>query len=350
VKREPIRAHLPSATELAAAARYARLTRRRCLLAAMALWQSSGATFAQARKRPHRVGYLTISPRAAQVHLVEAFERGLRERGYVLGRDLVIEYRFADGKPDRLRGLADDLVRAQVDVILTGVNPNIRAAQAATRSIPIVAANAYFPVEDGLVQSLARPGGNITGLTTDADEEISRRLQILREAVPALSRVGAIYGVGEDYMSLALGKLEAPARRLGVAIVPVEFRGAADLERAFAHMSAEKSDSLIGFGAATLTHRASIIRMSMQARLPTIFADKRYVDDGALLSYGVDLADLFRRAAGYVDRILKGATPAELPFEQPTRYVLAVNLKTASALGVAIPRTLMLQADHVIGG
>lgn len=300
------------------------------------------------RKPTARIGYLTISPRAAQTHLVEAFERGLSEHGYAVGRDVVIEYRFADGNPERLRALAEDLVKAKVDVIVTGVNPNIHAAQAATRSIPIVAANAYFPVEDGLVQSLARPGGNTTGLTTDAAEEISRRLQILREAIPRLTKVCAIYGSGEAYMSMALAKLEAPARQLGITIVPSEFRGASDIQRVFAEIVASNADGLIGFGAATLTHRTRIIHLSMQSRLPTIFTDRRYVEDGALLSYGVDLADLFRRAAGYVDRILKGARPADLPFEQPTKYILAVNLKTAKALGVTIPRTIILQADHTV--
>jgi putative ABC transport system substrate-binding protein len=332
----------------ASAAGSADPARRGCMLTVLALLSSSTRTFAQAQRPPRRIGYLTISPRSAQSHLVEAFERGLGEHGYVIGRDIVIEYRFADGKPERLRALADDLVKAGVVVIVTGVNPNIRAAQAATKSIPIVAANAYFPVEDGLVQSLAKPGGNTTGLTTDADAEISRRLQILHEALPALSKVCAIYGTGEDYMSLALARLEGPARRLGVAVVPVEFRGAVDLERAFADITASKAGGLIGFGAATLTNRASIIGFAMQSKLPTIFTDRRYVEDGALLSYGVDLSDLFRRSAGYVDRILKGANPSGLPFEQPAKYVLAVNLKTAKALGLTIPRTAMLQADHVI--
>jgi len=307
-----------------------------------------GSAAAQESLKVHRIGYLTISPRETQIHLIEAFERGLTERGYVVGRNLLIEYRFADGKPERLQGLADDLVRANVNVIVTGINPNIRAAQRATKTIPIVAAISYFPVEDGLVQSLARPGSNVTGLTSDAAEEVGRRLQILREAAPGISRVAALYGTGEPYTALVRGKLEGAARKLGVTIIPIELRGPEDVERAWAEIERKKADGLIGFGAAALATRASIIRLSAKSRLPTIFSDRQYVDDGALISYGVDLTDNFRKAAGYVDRILKGAKPADLPFEQPTRYVLAINLKTAKALGLTIPQTLLLQADHVV--
>jgi putative ABC transport system substrate-binding protein len=303
---------------------------------------------AQQPVKATRIGYLTISPRATQTHLIEAFERGLTERGYSVGRDILIEYRFADGKPERLQALADDLVRANVSVIVTGINPNIQAAQRATKTISIVAAISYFPVEDGIVQSLARPGSNVTGLTSDAAEEVGRRLQILREATPRISRVAFLYGKGEPYTAIVRGKLESAARKLGVTIIPIELHGPEDVERAWVEIEHKKADGLIGFGAAALATRASIIRLSTKARLPTIFSDKQYVDDGALMSYGVDLADNFRKAAGYVDRILKGAKPADLPFEQPTRYVLAVNLKTAKALGITIPQTLLLQADHVV--
>ncbi|TMH53135.1 MAG: ABC transporter substrate-binding protein [Betaproteobacteria bacterium] len=303
---------------------------------------------AQQPTKAPRIGYLTISPRETQTHLIEAFERGLTERGYSVGRDILIEYRFADGNPERLQGLADDLVRAKVNVLVTGVNPNIRAAQRATKSIPIVAAISYFPVEEGLVQSLARPSGNVTGLTSDVAEEVGKRLQLLRQAAPRISRVAALYGVGEGYAALVLAKLEIAARRLGVTIIPIELRGPEDVERAWAEIERNNADALIGFGAASLFTRVSILRLAAKAKLPTIFSDKQYVDDGALMSYGVDLADNFRKAAGYVDRILKGAKPADLPFEQPTRYVLAINLKTAKALGITIPQTLLLQADHLV--
>ena len=308
----------------------------------------AATAFAETPSRVARIGYLTISPRASQTHLIAAFERGLAERGYTVGRDLVIEYRFADGEVERLQALADDLVRAGVDVIVTGVNPNIRAAQRATRTIPIVAANAYLPVEEKLVESLSRPGGNVTGLTTDAAEEIGRRLQVLKEAVPGVRRVAAFYGTGEAYAMRAIENLSRHGRTIGVAIVPIEVRGAQDVERAFAEAKRAKVDALIGFGAITLTLRATIIRHANQARLPTVFTDRQYVDDGALMSYGVDLSDLFRRAAGYVDRILKGARPGDLPMEQPSRYVLAINLRTARMLGITVPPSLMLQADYTV--
>jgi putative ABC transport system substrate-binding protein len=321
---------------------------RPIVAASLAALLSLGAASAQPSAKAYRIGYLTISPREAQTHLIEAFERGLSDRGYVVGRDVAIEYRFADGNLERLQGLADDLARLKVDVIVTGVNPNVRAAQRATRTLPIVAANVYLPVEEGFAKSLGRPGGNVTGLTTDAAEEIGRRLQLLRQAVPGVTRVAAVHGTGESYAMVAIERLKHHARALGVTVVPIEVRGPDDLERAFSEARRQKADALIGFGAATLANRAGIIRLATQARMPTIFTDKQYVEDGALMSYGADLSDLFRRAAGYVDRILKGAKPADLPIEQPTRYVLAVNLGTARALGIVLPQALLLQADHVV--
>jgi putative tryptophan/tyrosine transport system substrate-binding protein len=309
-----------------------------------------GSATAQQSMNAHRIGYLTISPRSAQTHLIEAFERGLAEHGYAVGRDLLIEYRFADGKPERLQGLAEELVRAKVELIVTGINPNIQAAQRATKVIPIVTAISYFPVEEGLVQSLARPGGNVTGLTSDAAEEVSRRLQLLRELAPRLSRVGVLTGVGEGYQELLLSKLQTAGRRLGMTILPpITIGRPRDVDQAFAEMERNKADGLIVLtGAAALTNRARIIELSAKLRLPAIWSDKIEVEDGALISYGVDVTDLFRRAADYVDRILKGARPADLPFEQPTRYLLAINLRTAKGLGITVPQTLLLQADRVV--
>ena len=256
------------------------------LIIAVALGASVllGPVLAQQPVKIYRVGYLTISPRDTQSHLIEAFERGLAERGYVVGRNILIEYRFADGRLERLQGLADDLARIKVDVIVTGVNPNVRAAQRATSSIPIVAANVYLPVEERFVRSLGRRGGNITGLTTDSADEIGPRLQLLRQAVPGVSRVAAIYGTGEAYAALAIERLERHARTLGLIIVPIELRGTEDVERAFSEITRQRADAVIGFGAATLVNRAHIIRLSAQAKIPTIFTDKQYVDDGALMS------------------------------------------------------------------
>jgi putative ABC transport system substrate-binding protein len=310
---------------------------------------SLGPAAAQQAGKVYRVGYLQISPRNAQVHLIEAFERGLSERGYSVGRNVLIEYRFANGKVERLPELAAELVRLKVDVIVTGVNPNVRAAQRATATIPIVMALSYYPVEDGLVASLGRPGGNVTGLTHDAGEEVGKRLQLLREVTPRLTRVATLSGAGMSYNSIYVKTLEKAAGALRVPVVPIEIRGAEDVGHAFAEIERAQASGLVLFiGPIILANRASIITMAAKKKLPAIWPDQQYVIDGALMSYGADVSDLFRRAAGYVDRILKGAKPADLPIEQPTKYVLAINLKTAKALGLTVPPSLLLRADHII--
>jgi len=322
---------------------------RALAVVALAILLSLDSATAQQPGKVARIGYLQIAPREAQVHLIEAFERGLVERGYVVGRDVLIEYRFADGKPERLDKLADDLVRLKADVIVTGVNPNTRAAQRATKTIPIVMAISYFPVESGLVQSLARPGGNITGLVADTGEDGTKHLQILREAIPKLTRVAVISEPGLGHAEHVLRRLEGAARNLGVVVIPIEIHGSDDVQRIFGEIARTKAEGLMVLGGSIpLANRASIINMAAQAKLPAIWVDKQIVQDGALMSYGADRADLFQRAAGYVDRILKGAKPADLPIEQPSRFVLAINLKTAKALGITIPKTLLLRADHVV--
>jgi putative ABC transport system substrate-binding protein len=305
---------------------------------------------AQQAAKIYRIGYLAIAPRDVQVPFIDALERGLRERGYVIGRDVVIEYRFADGKIERLPELAAELIRLKVDVLVTGVNPNVRALQRATTTIPIVTATSLYPVEDGLVASLARPGGNVTGLTMDTGEEIAKRLQLLREIIPGLTRVATLSGAGMSYNPFFVKQLEAAARGLGLTVLPLEIRGGQDLSYAFAEIERARVGGLMVFdGPITLAHRASIISLLEKKRLPAIWSGQSItVDEAVLMSYGVDVSDLFRRAAGYVDRILKGAKPADLPIEQPTKFVLVVNLKTAKALGLTIPQSLVLQADHVI--
>ena len=323
--------------------------RRRFLIAAGALIAAPVRVVAQQAGRVYRIGYLQIAPRNAQVHLIEAFERGLRELGYSVGRNVLIEYRFADGKTERLPGLAAELVRLNVDVIVTGVNANIRAALEATKTIPIVTAVALYPVEDGLVASLGRPGGNVTGLTQHAGDEVAKRLQLLREAARGLTRVAALSGAGMSYNPFMFKTVEGAARGLGMTFLPLEIRGPQDVERAFAEVERTQTGGMVIFsGPIPLANRASIISMAAKKKLPAIWGDRQSVLDGGLMSYGPDGADLFRRAAGYVDRILKGAKPADLPFEQPTRFVLAINLKTAKALGLSIPQELLLRADEVI--
>jgi putative tryptophan/tyrosine transport system substrate-binding protein len=307
------------------------------------------AAEAQQAAKVYRLGFLLLFPRDVQLHLTAAFEAGLREKGYVLGREVVIEYRSGDGNFDQLPILAAELVRLRVNVIVTGVNPAALAAKRATGTIPIVMAATFFPVEDGLVASLARPGGNITGLTQEAGEEVAKRLQLLREVVPKLTRVATLSGVGMSYNPYFQTTLQGVARGLGVSILPFEIGNAEDVTQAFVDIERARADGMIVFnGPLTLAHRSAIIGLAARKRLPAIWGDRERVVDGGLMSYGADVADLYRRAAGYVDHILKGAKPADLPVQQPTKFVLAINLKTAMALGITIPQSLLVRADDVI--
>jgi putative tryptophan/tyrosine transport system substrate-binding protein len=318
------------------------------MLACSLLVASFGAEAQRARK-VYRIGFLLLSPRDVQMHLIAAFEAGLREKGYTPGREVVIEYRSADGHSDQLPILAAELVRLGVDVIVTGVNPNTFAAKRATDTIPIVMASSFFPVEDGLVASLARPGGNITGLTQEAGEEVAKRLQILREVAPKLTRVATLSGVGMTYNPYFVQKLQDAARGLGVSILPFEFQSANDIGKVFLEIEHARADGLIVFGGPiTIGQRSAIVSLTAEKRLPAVWTDKQFVLDGGLMSYGADVADIWRRSAGYVDRILKGAKPADLPVEQPTKFVLAINLKTAKQLGLTIPQSLLQRADEVI--
>jgi putative tryptophan/tyrosine transport system substrate-binding protein len=307
------------------------------------------AARAQQVGKVYRIGFLLLFPRDVQLNLIAAFEAGLREKGYMPGREVVIEYRSADGQYDQLPILAAELVRLGVDVIVTGVNPNTIAAKRATGTIPIVMAASFFPVEDGLVASLARPGGNVTGFTQEAGEEVAKRLQLLREVVPKLTRVATLSGVGMTYNPYFVKTLQDAARGIGVSVVPFEIRNVEDVTQAFDDIERARADGLIVFGGPlTLAHRSAIISLATKKQLPAVWSVKERVVDGGLMSYGADVADLYRRAAGYVDRILKGAKPADLPVEQPTKFVLAINLKTAKALGLTIPQSLLLRADEVI--
>jgi len=297
-----------------------------------------------------RIGYVQTTSREAQLHLVRAFEAGLRERGYSVGSDIVIEYRFAEGRPERLVELVGELVRLKVDVIVTGVNPGTLAAKRVTTTIPIVMAASFNPVEEGLVASLARPGGNVTGLSLDAGPEIlAKRLQLLREIVPTMSRVAALSGVGMTYNRVHVQLLADAGLSLGVTVAPLEISGADDLVSAFSEIARARATGLIVFaGPVLLPLRARIASMAVTKRLPTVCPAKLWVSDGCLVSYGADVEDSWRRAAGYVHRILKGARPADLPVEQPTKFELAINAATAKMLALTIPQSVLLQADHVV--
>ncbi len=311
------------------------------------------AAQAQGARTVPRIGVLTIgalgSPETERG--LDAFRQGLRELGYVQGQNILIEYRAADGKLESLPRLATELVRLKVDVILAGATPAARAAQKATTTIPIVASSMGDPVGDGLVANLARPGGNITGTTFLGPELVPKRLELLKEALPKVTRVAALLhpdAFGERTMRDMVKDTEAAARTLGVQLQLVQVRGPNEFDSAFSMMARQHADALIVFASVMLfSQRRSIVALAAKSRLPAMFNNRESVEIGGLISYGASLTDLSRRGATYVDKILKGAKPADLPVEQPTRFELVINLKTAKALGLTIPPSLLQRADEV---
>ncbi len=304
----------------------------------------------QAAKVP-RIGYLA-GDRAASPHLIEAFRQGLRDLGYVEGSNVLIEYRDAEGKFERLPALAAELVALKVDVIVAGGTPLILAAKQATRTLPIVFAAASDPVTDGLVTSLARPGGNVTGLSNIAPDLVGKRLELLKQAVPGVNRVAILWqpgGTGERTEQDMRKGAEAAARALGVRLQFLEARGPADFDRAFSDMTRERAGALTSLGGSMFfSERRRLVDLAAKNRLPALYQQREFVDAGGLMAYGANLADNFRRAATYVDKILKGTKPGDLPIEQPTKFELVINTKTAKALGLTIPPSLLQRADHVI--
>jgi putative ABC transport system substrate-binding protein len=301
-----------------------------------------------------RIGYLvTGSLESPETRIfLDVFRQGLRERGYVEGQNILVEYRSADGKIERLPGLATELARLKLDLIVAGATPAARAAQQATTTIPIVSSAMGDPVADGLVASLARPGGNITGTTFLGPELVPKRLALLKEALPKVSRVAVLWqpgAFGERTMRDMLKDTEASARALGVQLQLVEVQGPAELDRAFSTMTKERAEALFQFPSTMLfTERRRIVALAAKHRLPSMFNAREFVELGGLISYGASIIDLFRRTAIYVDKILKGAKPADLPVEQPTKFELVINLKTAKALGLTIPPSLLGRADEII--
>jgi len=300
--------------------------------------------------RVYKIGYLQIAAREQTTHLIKALEDGLRTLGYRVGENVVIEYRFANGDMQKLPALAADLVRLGVDIIVTGNNANTVAAMKATATIPIVMTVSVDPVGAGLVANLAHPGGNVTGLTQDTGDEINgKRLELLKDALPSLSRVAILWN--PDFAA-NLGRLNATkqaARALGLTLVTVEARGPEALEPAFAIMKNERAEALLVLGEPVLFNfRDQILTMALRSRLPAISTAREYAQSGFLLSYGVDFRDLFRRSVIFIDKIFKGAKAAELPVEQPTKFELVINLKTAKALGLEVPWFLQQRADEVI--
>jgi putative tryptophan/tyrosine transport system substrate-binding protein len=329
------------------------VTTRRAFIGTLAggLLAAPLAAEAQQAAKVARIGYLSPSL-ATSPHLREAFRQGLRDLGYVEGRNLVIEYRGAEGKPERLPALAAELVALKVDVIVVTSTPAALAAKQATRTIPIVFIAVADSVASGLVTSLARPGGNVTGLSLLTSELVGKRLELLKQAVPGVSRVAVLWqpgDYGERTEKDILKKAEVTAPALGARLQVVEARGPADIDRAFSDMTRARAGALMVLGSTMFfTERRRLVDLAAKHRLPAVYPTRDSVDAGGLMSYGPNLADLFRRAATYVDKILKGAKPADLPVEQPTKFELVINLKTANALGLTIPQSVLGRADEVI--
>ena len=302
---------------------------------------------AQQPSKVARIGYLNPGDPVSRTYRTEAFRQGLKELGYIEGKNIIIEYRFAEARSERLPELAQDLVRLKVDIIFAGGHPATEAAKNATQTIPIVTSS-QDPVSSGFVVGLARPGGNITGLTNLTSELVGKRLELLKEVIPQLFRVAVLWTPSTP-ASTIWKRTEVVAQSLGVQLQGAEIRERDDLELAFVAIKRERAEALLMLRnplVNDLTKR--IANLAAASRLPAIYDEQRFPQLGGLMSYGTDLADVDRRAAIYIDKILKGANPADLPIERPTKFELVINLKTAKALGLKIPAHLLMEADKVI--
>ena len=327
------------------------VSRRRFALSLCALVAAPATARAQARPaRIPRIGYLqAVVPQNGTSPLLEDFRQGLRDLGYEEGRNIELEIRWGEGHLERLPALAADLVRMKVDIIVAVNSPSILAAKKATQTIPIVMPISSDPVGDGLVASLARPGGNITGLSLMAPELSEKRLQLLKEVFPKLRPVAALWNPDYAGMAARFRQTQGAAPSVGLEVRSVETRDSAELERALAELDRNRPGALLLLAdPLTLSQRLRIVEFAAEQKLPAMYELSQFVDAGGLMSYGPNIDDIVRRSATYVDRILKGAKPAELPIEQPAKFELVINLKTAKAMGIAIPQSVLLQADRVI--
>jgi ABC-type uncharacterized transport system substrate-binding protein len=296
-----------------------------------------------------RIGYLSATHRSSVSARTEALRQGLRELGYVEGKNIIIEYRFANGRLDQVPQNAAELVRLGVDVIVTAGPTDTRAAKEATATIPIVMAFDSDPVGNGFVASLARPGGNITGLSTLAPEISGKQLELLKEIVPRLSLVAVLGTSTEPGNAQALREVEVAAGAFGVHLQHLDVRDSKDIETAFRAASKGRADAILMLNSPVLNpHRTQVVNLAVKSRLPVIYGQPEFVEAGGLMTYSVSFTELFRRAATYVDKILKGRTPAELPVEQPTKFEFIINLKAAKQIGLTIPPNVLARADKVI--
>ena len=316
---------------------------------AFVLVVSGAVAQAQHRTNVPRIAYLAASPASASPARTEAFLQGLRDLGYVEGKNIVIEYRWAEGKADRLRHLAFELVRSNVDVIVTAGPTVVPAAKEATTTIPIVMTFDTDPVGNGFVASLARPGGNITGLSSLSPELTGKQLELLKEIIPKLSRVAVLGTSTRPGHAHALKEVELAAAAFTVQFQFLDVQVPNDIEITFRAASKGRHEAVLALGSAVLnSHRRQVAGLAAKNRLPAIYDRREFVDDGGLLSYGVSLNDLHHRAAFYVDKILKGAKPGDLPVEQPTKFEFVINLKAAKQIGLTIPPNVLARADRVI--
>jgi putative ABC transport system substrate-binding protein len=323
--------------------------KRRTFIAALggaAAWPLA-ARAQQAGKLPI-IGFLGATTPSAQSQWTAAFVQRLRELGWIEGRTVAIEYRWAEGRSERAAEIAAEFVRLKVDVIVTSGTSPVLAAKQATAVIPIVFAAAGDPVGTGLVASLARPGGNVTGLSLQAIDYVGKKLELLREVVPGLRRLAIVVNVGSPIGVLELGEVQAMARTLGLEVITSEIRRAEDIAPAFEALKGRAEALYVVTDPLLTTNRARIHTLAMGARLPTMHDGREYVEGGGLMSYGPNRPDLFRRVADHVDEILRGAKPADIPVEQPTKFDLIINLTTAKALGLEVPQSLLGRADEVI--
>jgi ABC-type uncharacterized transport system substrate-binding protein len=304
---------------------------------------------AQQLEKLPRIGFLGATSAAVEKSRIDAFQQGLREFGYVEGKNIGIEYRWAEGKLDRLPELAAELVRLRVDILLTGGSTSSRAAKEATTTIPIVMAQVNDPVGNRMVASLAHPGGNITGLSTLVPELSGKRLELLKEIIPKLSHVALFGSSNTPGNAEALSETELAAKAFRVHFQYLEIRGPKDIDTAFRAATKNRVDAVLVPGNPVLiVRRKQIAELAAKNRLPIAYGQPEYVEEGGLMSYGTSVTDLYRRAATYVDKILKGAKPAELPIEQPTKFEFVINLKAAKQIGLTIPPNVLARADRVI--
>ena len=326
------------------------ITRRKVLLAiATTLLAMPLAGETQNAQKVYRVGYLGNSSASLEPDLVEAFRQGMRDLGDIEGKNLVIEFRWAEGRYHRFASLVTDLIHLPVDVIVTAGTPGTLAAKNATKTIPVVMAVSGDAVGTGLVDSLAHPGGNVTGLTTMASELEGKRLELLREMLPKLARITVLKNDVNPLMAIQFKQTAAAAKSSRVALESVDIRAVDDFEKAFASMAKARPDAIIVLADRfLLAERERILTFAAEQRFAAMYPYREFVEHGGLISYSPNYAESFRSAAKYVDKILKGTKPFDLPVEQPTKFELVVNMKTAKTLGVKIPNTILVRADNVI--